>query len=145
MIKLDFNPSFSASFSVLPFISSLDQYYPDINHWFINTVIPGLSLGNDKLIIARDNGIIAGIAIGKMDEESKLRCVRVHPDYQSTGLGIKLIDKMVDLIEDGKPRVTVSEEMINLYSRIFIKRYGFSLNDVVKGMYRKQKLEYVFN
>jgi N-acetylglutamate synthase-like GNAT family acetyltransferase len=130
---------------VLPFIQSLDHYYPDITHWYVNKVVPGLSLGNDKLLIARDNGVIAGIALGKMGDESKLRCVRVHPDYQNTGLGIRLIDNMLDLIEDGRPGVTVSEEMLHQYSRTFVKRYGFELSDVTKGRYRRGKLEYAFN
>lgn len=145
MIKLHSENSFSAAFSVLPFIQSLDQYYPDISHWFINTVIPGLSLGTDKLIIARDGQHIAGIALGKMGDESKLRCIRVHPDYQGAGLGIRLIDQMLELIEDGKPGVTVSEEMLHLYSRAFINRYGFDLSAVTKGRYRRGKLEYAFN
>lgn len=145
MIKLDSTISFTGAFAVLPFIQTLDSYYPDITHWYVNKVIPGLSLGNDKLIIARDGLNIAGIALGKMGEESKLRCIRVHPDYQGTGLGIRMIDQMLELIEDGKPGVTVSEEMLHLYSRSFVKRYGFDLTDVTKGRYRHGKLEYSFN
>jgi len=145
MVVLNSTVSFTGAFAVLPFIKGLDTYYPEISHWFINTVIPGLSLGSDKLIVARDGVNIAGIALGKMGDESKLRCVRVHPDYQGTGLGIRLIDEMLELIEDGKPGATVSEEMLHLYSRPFIKRYGFELSDVSKGQYRRGKLEYVFN
>lgn len=145
MVRLDSTISFTGAFAVLPFIKSLDAYYPDVSHWYINKVIPGLSLGEDKLIIARDGLNIAGVALGKMGEESKLRCVRVHPDYQGTGLGIRLIDQMLELIEDGNPGVTVSEEMLHLYSRPFVKRYGFELSDVSKGRYRRGKLEYAFN
>lgn len=145
MVKLDPTISLTSALSVLPFIQSLDHYYPDITHWYVNKVVPGLSLGNDKLLIARDNGVIAGVALGKMGEESKLRCIRVHPDYQNTGLGIRLIDSMLELIEDGKPGVTVSEEMLHQYSRAFVKRYGFELSDVTKGRYRRGKLEYAFN
>ena len=52
---------------------------------------------------------------------------------------------MLDMIQERKPGVTVSEEMINLYSRTFVKRYGFELTDVTKGRYRRGKLEYGFN
>lgn len=138
--------SFTGAFSVLPFIKSLDQFYPEIEHWYINKVIPGIMLGDDKLVIARKNNQIAGISLGKVDgSETKLRCIRVHPDFQQSGLGIKLIDKMLDLIEDDKPGVTVSEEMFHLYSRMFMKRYGFKLSDVTKGQYRPRKLEYLYN
>lgn len=146
MVKLDTTTSFVEAFSVLPFIQSLNQYYPDIEYWYVNKVVPGLVVGNDKLLIARENGVIAGIALGKADEqEAKLRCVRVHPDHQNGGLGIRLIDNMLDLIGSRKPGVTVSEEMFHLYSRPFIKRYGFELSDVTKGRYRRGKLEYGFN
>ena len=146
MLKIEATTSFTEAFSVLPFIKSLNQYYPDIEYWYVNKVVPGLILGRDKLLIARDKDFIAGIALGKLDEdESKLRCVRVHPDHQNGGLGIRLIDGMLDLIEERKPGVTVSEEMFHLYSRPFIKRYGFELSDVTKGRYRRGKLEYGFN
>ena len=98
------------------------------------------------MLIARDKDVIAGIALGKVGaEESKLRCVRVNPDHQNGGLGVRLIDRMLDMIQERKPGVTVSEEMINLYSRTFVKRYGFELTDVTKGRYRRGKLEYGFN
>lgn len=146
MITLDNNPSFFDTMSTLPFIASLDQYYPDIQHWYISKVIPGVSLGTDKLVIAKDNGVIAGIALGKNDgTEAKLRCIRVHPDYNGSGLGIKLIDSMLEEISSIKPHVTVSEEMFHLYSRLFHRRYGFYLTDVNKGMYRRGKLEYCYN
>lgn len=147
MLILEPSTSFVAAFSALPFIQSLNQYYPDIEYWYVNKVVPGIVTGNDKLLIARDKDFrIAGIALGKVSaEESKLRCVRVHPDFQQSGLGIRLIDGMLDLIEERQPGVTVSEEMFHMYSRPFIKRYGFDLSDVTKGRYRRGKLEYGFN
>lgn len=146
MIKLESATTFVTAFSALPFIQSLNRYYPDIEYWYVNKVVPGLIVGNDKLLVAHDNGNIAGIALGKAsDDEAKLRCVRVHPDYQNGGLGIRLIDEMLDLIGERMPGVTVAEEMINLYSRAFVKRYGFNLSDVTKGRYRQGKLEYGFN
>ena len=60
-------------------------------------------------------------------------------------LGITLMDRMLETLECTKPLATVSEEMLHQYSRIFVKRYGFSLDDVAKGAYRPRKLEYYFN
>ncbi|MEQ5215986.1 GNAT family N-acetyltransferase [Proteus terrae] len=137
--------SFIEAFNVLPFINSLDVYYPDINHWYINKVVPGLSLGGDKLIIAYDNDKVAGIALGKASDEFKLRCIRVHPEYQGAGLDVRLIDKMLDELGVMNPLVTVSEELIHHYSRIFVNRYKFELAHVHKGLYRVGKLEYSFN
>lgn len=147
MIKIEETRSFVSAFTALPFIQSLNQYYPDIEYWYVNKVVPGLITGNDKLLIARDSNFnIAGIALGKQSvDESKLRCVRVHPDHQQSGLGIRLIDGMIELLGERKPGVTVAEEMFHLYSRTFVKRYGFELSDVTKGRYRRGKLEYGFN
>lgn len=129
----------------LPFLLSIEKYYPDISSWYINKALPGVVTGSDVLLIAKHDNKIAGISLGKISTiENKLRCVRIHPNFQNTGLGIKLIDKTLEHIGD-KPLCSVSEELLHNYSRIFVQRYGFSLSSVNKGMYRKHKLEYVFN
>lgn len=74
-----------------------------------------------------------------------MRCIRVHPDYQYAGIGIRLMDNMIEVLEDQEPLCTVSEELIHHYSRIFVNRYGFRLSQVDKGLYRQGKLEYIFN
>lgn len=129
---------------ITPFITSIDVYYPDITEWYINTVIPGVVTGNDILLIAKDKNYIAGILLAKKSEENKLRCVRVAPSHKGSGLGIKLIDQALNLIGD-KPLVSVSQELLHDYSRMFVNRYKFILSDVVKGAYRENKLEYFFN
>lgn len=129
----------------LPFLASLDQYYPDISHWYINKVVPGLVDNETILLLAKQGNRLAGMALGKRGEENKLRCVRVHPDFTGSGIGIKLIDKMLDELETDKPVCTVSEELLGQYSRAFINRYGFTLDHVSKGLYRTGKLEYEFN
>ena len=129
---------------VLPFIASIDTYYPDICEWYINTVVPGIVISDDILLIAKEKNKVAGICLAKQGVETKLRCVRVAEEYRGQGLGIKLIDKALDLIGD-KPRVTVCHELINDYSRICVNRYKFNLSEVLKGIYRPNKLEYYFN
>ena len=129
---------------VLPFIASIDAYYPDIKEWYINTVVPGISTSDDVLLIAKEGSSIHGIALAKNSDECKLRCVRVSPDYQNSGLGIRLIDKALSLIGD-KPKVSVCQELFHDYSRAFITRYNFELSSVIKGKYRQHKLEYYFN
>lgn len=129
-----------------PFIQSLDSYYPNISDWYTNQVIPGTVTGNDIVLLSVNNNRINGIAIGKNSNyEKKLRCVRVHPDYQNTGLGLRLIESMFDSLQTDKPHCTVCEEMFHQYSRPFINRYNFNLHKVNKDIYRKNKLEYYFN
>lgn len=132
--------------NVLPMVEVLSPFYPNIGYWFVNKVMPGVMTGKDNLLVARKNETIIGFCLGKRtDEEVKLRCVRVLPEFQNAGLGIRLIDNMLDVLETEKPLVTVPEEMMHNYSRIFVNRYGFDLTHVGRGDYRPNKLEYYFN
>lgn len=132
---------------VHPFLASLDRYYPDISSWFARSFSTGLANGKNVLLAARaGDGGLAGVALGKKTgDEVKMQCVRVADPLGNAGLGIVLMDRMMQELECEKPLATVSEEMLHQYSRVFVKRYGFSLDDVVKGAYRPRKLEYYFN
>lgn len=133
-------------FSVLSLLKSLNNLYPNFKDWFLFKAIPDIVAHNQKLNIAKHKDTVIGCALGKKTkEENKLRCVRVLPDYINKGVGLNLIDKMLKEINDDKPHCTVAEEMINTYSRIFINHYKFNINKVEKGLYRKNKLEYIFN
>ncbi len=127
-------------------IIHLNNYYPEIAKWYREKYIPSLKNGDGKLLMAIDDGKLVGFAmLKKSQDENKIRCLRVDKKYQDTGVGIRLIDKSIELLEDEKPVVTVAEEMIHLYSRSFVNRYGFELTDVNKGLYLPKKLEYCFN
>ena len=127
-------------------LSTLDVHYPGFEHWYVNKCMPGILVGTDVMIVAKDKGHVVGVALGKKrEEETKLRCVRVLPEYQNRGTGLHLIDRMLKALDCDKPHCTVSEELLHLYSRAFVNRYHFDLTEVLKGLYRPQKLEYVFN
>jgi GNAT superfamily N-acetyltransferase len=127
-------------------LDGLENYYPDFGHWYVNTCIPGIVLGSDTMLVARDGAKIVGIALGKKTpEETKLRCVRVLPQYQSKGVGLHLIEKMLRELDADKPHCTVAEEMMHQFSRAFVNYFDFKLSRVDKGVYRPGKLEYIFN
>ena len=130
-----------------PFLSNLDVYYPNISTWFAHSFSKGLSEGTNVLLAARSpSGRLEGVALGKKTvSEVKMQCIRVADGAANSGLGIALMDRLMNVLECEKPLATVSEEMLHQYSRIFVKRYGFSLDDVAKGAYRNRKLEYYFN
>lgn len=137
---------FVQAFQVLPMLRSLDELYPGFESWYVNTVVPGVVLGKDTLLLAKDGGRVVGVALGKRSaDETKLRCVRVLPSHQNSGIGLKLIDRMLEVLECDKPHCSVAEEMLHTYSRAFVHRYGFELTAVDKGAYRRGKLEYRFN
>jgi GNAT superfamily N-acetyltransferase len=127
-------------------LDSLENYYPGFQYWYVNACMPGIIAGPDVLIVAKEHDQIVGVALGKnRDTEKKLRCVRVLESHQNKGTGLKLIDGVLRALDCDKPTCSVSEEMLGLYSRAFVNRYGFDLTKVEKGMYRERKLEYVFN
>lgn len=146
MARIEATRSFAQTFMALPMLRSLDAFYPGFEHWYVNTVAPGVVVGKDTMLVAMENHRMVGVALGKRTaQEVKLRCVRVLPEFQNTGLGLRLIDRMLDELECDKPHCTVAEEMLHSYSRAFIQRYGFELTGVDKGSYRPGRLEYRFN
>lgn len=120
----------------------LDNYYPDFEDWYYNKIIPNILQSNGTALALFEKNDIVGISIFK---ENKLQALRIFENFQNTGKGIYLIDETLKQMNNEKPFCTVSEEMIHEYSRIFINRYNFNVDRVEKNMYRKGKLEYIFN
>jgi GNAT superfamily N-acetyltransferase len=146
MIQFEKSVRLAEAVLSLRLLEGLGNYYPDFHHWYVNKVMPGIILGEDILVCAKDKGRLVGVALGKKRAgEVKLRCVRVEPEYQHRGVGLHLVDRMLVELGADKPHCTVAEEMLHQFSRPFINHYRFSLDEVDKGMYRPGKLEYVFN
>jgi GNAT superfamily N-acetyltransferase len=145
-MRFERSHSLADAAAALPFLKDLDSLYPGFERWYAGKVVPGLAAGGDILLLAKDAEHVVGVALGKRGaDETKLRCIRVLPAYQQTGVGIRLIDRMLDELQCEKPHCTVAEEMLHTYSRAFVSRYGFALSAVDKGRYRPGKLEYAFN
>ncbi len=82
-------------------------------------------LGNGQVILAFNKNDLVGVSILKDKEEKKLRALRITEQYQNKGYGLYLIDESLKRLDCDKPLCSVSESMINDYSRIFINRYDF--------------------
>lgn len=133
-------------YQIFQIIKPIGNYYPDFSNWYFDKVMPGVILGQDRIIVAEKQNQIIGVSIIKnTSDEKKLRAVRIIDDMQSKGYGLYLIDESLKQLNCDKPLASVSEEMLHFYSRLFIERYNFSLDKVHKGLYRKGKLEYSFN
>jgi hypothetical protein len=133
-------------YNVYNILKPLSNSYPEFDSWFWDKVVPGVSLGDDKIIVAETKNSLVGVSIIKStDTEKKLRALRISDEFQKKGYGLYLIDESLKQLNFDKPIISVSEEMINDYSRIFINRYNFNISHVYKGLYRKNKLEYEFN
>jgi hypothetical protein len=146
MIEYSQSNSLTEAYQSLQLLRSLENYYPGFEYWYVNQAMPGIITGKDVMIVARENKKIVGVALGKNTlNEKKLRCVRVIPELQQKGIGIHLIEKTLKAINTDKPGCTVSEEMFHEFSRPLINMFDFSLDKVEKNLYRKGKLEYIFN
>jgi len=131
-------------------IKDLDNFYPNFDKWFWNKLLPDILLENDFILGMFDNkNNLIGVSILKkaktFDKENKIRALRIFPEYQNKGYGLYLIDESLKLLNTDKPKATVAEEILHNYSRIFINKYNFNITKVEKGLYRKNKLEYIFN
>ena len=79
MIHYRTTNSLTEAFIAKQKLLDLQHLYPDFNYWFSNKCLPGIVIGSDKMIIAKHDEQIIGLAIGKVsDNETKLRCVRVR-------------------------------------------------------------------
>ena len=127
-------------------LQDLGTYYPDFYSWYWNKVIPNLYLGKVNIIIMLIGVEIVGVSIlKKSEDECKLCALRINNKYHNRGYALYLIDYSLKMLDNSAPLCSVSEELINSYSRIFINRYNFSITHVYKGIYQKNKLEYEFN
>lgn len=127
-------------------LDGMDNLYPDFSYWFTNRVMPGVVVGSDILMLAKDRHQVIGVGLGKRNRhETKLRCIRVIPEYQNRSVGIHLVERMLRALDSDRPGCTVAEEMLHQFSRPFINHFDFELTRVEKGLYRPGKLEYVFN
>jgi len=124
-------------------IADASVYYPDFNFWYKEKVIPGIINRTRDLIMEYRDGIIAGISIVK-HEEKKLCTLRVLDPYLNKGIGLKLFDSCFSVLETEKPFLTVSEEKLPEFEKLF-KYYGFKLTSIHKDLYRKNKIEYFYN
>lgn len=133
---------------VFEVIEPLEQFYPDIKHWFFNKIVPGIIAGDDLLLLAEEGTCLAGVLLAKSgthDGEKKIRCIRVLPEYQHRGIGGSLIEQALVHLGCERPLVSVPEERIHEFSSLFVNRFGFRLSKIYCGLYRPGRLEYQFN
>ena len=131
-------------YEIYHLIKDLDNQYPNFYDWYWNKVVPNVLINNDEVIIGFKNNLLVGISIIKK-ESNKLCAVRILDEFKNKGFGLHLIDESLKRLNNDKPLCSVSDKMINDYSRIFINKYNFDMTFVYKNLYNKDSLEYEFN
>lgn len=125
-------------------LSGAKEFYPNFEDWYFKKVVPDLFCEQRILVSeVRDNNI-AGLAILKVNHEKKLSTLKVSPKYINKGIGLKLFEKSFQLLETEKPFLTVSEEKLSEFKKLF-DYYDFKMTSAHDNLYRIGKKEYFFN
>lgn len=126
-------------------IAYLRGSYPNFDQWFFHKVVPGVISGERSIFIEQRNTSIAGILILKhTHEEKKLCTLRVRPEYESLGLGVRLFETAFEVLGTEKPLLSVSEEAHPKFARLF-DHFNFMQHETYLGKYLPLRKELAFN
>jgi len=124
---------------------SAQKIYPCFTKWYFQKVIPDTIIsGQRKILIENRNNTIAGISILKISNEIKLSTLRVDDNFVNSGIGIKLFEKSFQYLGTTKPFLTVSEQKLPLFKKIF-DYYGFKITSIYDNLYIQGQKEYFYN
>ncbi len=129
----------------LTFLLPLSHDYPDIQHWFISKVVPGLHAGTRLLLPVERDGELVGLGIAKNDfNERKICTVRVMPNYVGRGIGPRIFEGLLRWLDNDRPHLTISEGKLLQFQRIF-DYYGFNMTSTEAGRYVPDSFELGYN
>lgn len=130
---------------ILEYLSTLAIYYPSIENWYLQKVLPGIQIGKRCVIPIKDEQKIIAIGIGKSDgKEKKICTLSVSEGFRGYGIGTNLLEQLIEWLGTPTPIISVSEEKNEDFTALFSK-YGFTLTSIRNGLYRDGKLEYLYN
>ena len=127
-------------------MKGLEIEYPNFSNWYHQKVYQGLENGTRSLLIARDNASkkIAGISIIKNYHEKKICTFRILSEFQHKGIGSKLMEKSLEILETDSPLITVSEDHINEFQNI-LNKFNFKEIKKYDNYYKEGKFEISYN
>jgi hypothetical protein len=126
-------------------IAHLEQSYPDFGGWYSRKVVNGLVNGSRSFIIELRDGKMAGVAILKDTlNEKKICTISVADEFKAKGLGYRLFEKSMRVLDTDKPLASVSESRLAEFEKIF-QYLGYEYSAEYRGLYLPQKSEFSFN
>lgn len=126
-------------------VAYLRGSYPNFDQWFFQKVVPGVICGERSIFIEQRSTSIAGILILKHTlEEKKLCTLRVRPEYESLGLGLRLFETAFEVLGTEKPLLSVSEDAHPKFARLF-NHFNFMQHQAYLGKYLPLRKELAFN
>lgn len=109
--------------------------YPHFESWLSSKVLPGLCTGERTVVIEQRGGEAVGLLIVKhTNVERKLCTLRVRPNFESRGLGIRLFQTAFELLGTDRPLLSVSSPTMPKFERLF-EYFGFAQAAVYRGRY----------
>lgn len=118
--------------------------YPDFVQWYQNKVEPGLLSRERKILLRASQGRLAGLAVLKIAEERKLCCLRVLPEFQGTGVGVRLFKHAFEVLGTEHPLLSVADQRLPVFDKVF-EYFGFQIGAEYADLYRANSVEYSFN
>ena len=149
-------------------LSDLSRDYPDFVKWYTGKIIPGIEKGDREIIVRHQSGKVLGIAILKDTshrseipeesserstvltrredgvEERKICCLRVLPEYQNLGIGVKLFIRSMERLETDKPLLSISGNNLDRFKNI-MDYFNFKQYQHYPDLYRKNSEEISYN
>ncbi|MEN9480446.1 MAG: hypothetical protein RLZZ298_1841 [Pseudomonadota bacterium] len=123
----------------------LRSSYPLFDQWFTQKVLPGIYSGERTLLIEKRASLaVAYLILKHTSTEKKLCTLRVRPNYESKGLGVRLFQTAFELLETERPLLSVSEPAVPKFERIF-KYFAFAQEAAYKGRYIPMINEFAYN
>ena len=119
--------------------------YPNFDKWLRRSVLPGIEKGERTIIVEQRDGHSVGLLILKHTaNERKLCTLRVRPEFEYRGLGVRLFNTAFEVLDTHRPLLSVSEGALPKFSKIF-EHFGFACEAAYEGLYLPHVQEFSFN
>lgn len=122
--------------------------YPKYKSWFYTKQLPetlDLTSGRDIIFAQTEDYGFCGTAFIKQDENEKKICTLfVDESKRELGIGTKLVEKSMEILNTTKPMITIAEYKYPMFKGL-IEKYGWEQTEKVAGLYNDCYLELAYN
>lgn len=119
--------------------------YPDFDSWLYDKVVPGILSGERTVLVEVRTDVVAAFMILKHSpSEKKLCTLRVRPQYENRGMGVRLFNTAFEILKTERPLLSVSEKAMPKFESLF-KYFGFSREAIYENRYLPSVCEHSYN
>ncbi len=103
-----------------------------LDTWWGSALDPDIEAG--QVLVAIDGEELVGVAhLGEWDEEPVMWKLYISPDRRSQGIGVMLVDGLIDLLPPETPRLLTEHIIANERAGAFYQREGFEVTGTEQG------------